>query len=70
MNRNSDLTSGEVITMILLAFVVLVIGVAAGSLWERESFPTHYSSGYCAALEGVRLNDEACDVKGKVVMVK
>lgn len=42
---------------------------AVGSTLEAQ-IPTHYSNGYCAALEGVRLSDEACDVNGKVVMVK
>ncbi len=34
------------------------------------TYPYHYANGYCAALGGERLNDETCNVDGKVVVIQ
>jgi hypothetical protein len=56
--------------VVILLLVGFVVGGAAFGILERSSFPTHYANGYCSALGGSRLTDEACDINGEVVLVK
>jgi hypothetical protein len=54
---------------VLALGVFLYVGLVTGASWVGAQEPTHYSEGYCAALNGVRLSDEACNVDGLVVPV-
>ena len=48
---------------------VFALGITIGGALESTKRPTNYANGYCAALGGERLNDETCNVDGKVVVI-
>lgn len=58
---------GWYILAVCFAFYAGII-IGANLMQMRE--PTYYSEGYCVALGGVRLTDEACNVSGQIVEVK
>lgn len=55
---------------VIITVVIFCIGVLVGSTGEVVRQPTHYANGYCAALGGVAINDELCNVNGHVEDVK
>ena len=59
------LTGYILLSVAAALYAGIVIGM--GLLQMQEA--TRYSEGYCAALNGVRLSDEACNVSGSVVPV-
>lgn len=54
---------------ITLVVMAAITGIVAGSALVGEQIPQQYAEGYCTALEGTRLNDETCNVDGKVVPI-
>ena len=59
----------EVAFAVIIALFVMAIGIMIGGSLESATGPTKYADGYCAALGGERLNDETCNVDGKVVVI-
>lgn len=54
----------------LIGVLLVAVGVTVGGWLASEQYPTKYANGFCAALNGERLNDESCNVDGKVVTVQ
>jgi hypothetical protein len=59
----------EFVIVIIGIMMLWVAGVIGFSVHDMRT-PTYYADGYCAALGGVRLTDETCNVNGLVVEVK
>lgn len=55
---------------VIIGVMLIAIGIMIGGSLESNTGPTKYADGYCAALGGERLNDETCNVNGKVVEVR
>mgnify|MGYP003591931073 CR=1 FL=1 len=54
--------------VVCVLFFSWATGFITAAAMEANN-PSHYADGYCAALNGTRLNDESCNVNGKVVPV-
>jgi hypothetical protein len=50
---------------IFACYLSFMVGLVLG----EGKIPTAYAEGYCTALGGVMLNDETCNVDGKVVTI-
>ena len=54
----------------LFGAMLLAVGISIGSAAQSARNPEFYADGYCAALGGVRVTDEVCNVDGRIVEVK
>lgn len=59
----------EIAFAVIIALFVMAIGIMIGGSLESNTGPTKYANGYCTALGGERINDETCNVDGKVVVI-
>lgn len=64
-------SNGEswVMSIFLLFCMMFVAASVSSAITASVHGPFSYSTGYCTALNGTRLNNETCDVDGKVVTV-
>jgi hypothetical protein len=67
MASNDEAGWGWVVFLLLIgAFTVALL---TSVITAAVHGPFSYSTGFCTALDGTRLNNETCDVGGKVVTV-
>ena len=52
-----------------IAMILLLVISATFTITQAVNTPHDYARGYCTALGGTVLNNETCDVDGKVIVI-